>query len=75
VFHFNKAHLNNPEIPMWVLKIKGQTYYVKHVRFSNVSFETKESPLNDHTKGSLKIKGCCHIDDEVGEALIWQTKQ
>lgn len=42
---------------MWVLKIKGQTHYVEHVTFDNVSFETKETPDNPHTKGSIKIKG------------------
>ena len=70
VFHFNKAHLNNPDIPMWVLKVKGNTYYVKHVKFSNVSFESKETPQNSHTKGSLKLKASCRINNE--EALIWQ---
>ncbi len=56
VFHFNKASLANPEIPMWVLKFDGQTEYVDHVDFLNVSFSTKETPDNPHTKGSLKFK-------------------
>lgn len=55
---------------MWVLKIRGQTYYINHVKFNNVSFETKETPQSVHTKGSLKIKGCCTITD--GEAYVWQ---
>ena len=55
IFHFNKGHLTNPEIPMWVLKIKGETYYVNHVE-CNVSWSTKETPNNDKTKGSIKIK-------------------
>ncbi len=42
---------------MWVFKVKGQTYYVHHARFENVSFETKETPDNPSTKGALKIKG------------------
>jgi hypothetical protein len=41
---------------MWVFKIDGQTYGVHHASFHNVSFETKETPDNPHTKGSLKIK-------------------
>mgnify|MGYP003352103376 CR=1 FL=1 len=56
MFHFNKAHLVDNSIPMWVLKYGGETYYVKHVRFDNVSFDTKETPDNPHTKGSLKFK-------------------
>ena len=61
VFHFNKAHLTNPDIPMWVIKSKGETYYVEHVDFENVSFSTKETPDNPHTKGSIKCKGCLEI--------------
>lgn len=41
---------------MWVLKVDGQTFYVEHVEFSNISFSTKETPDNPHTKGSLKFK-------------------
>lgn len=41
---------------MWVLKVKGNTYYVEHVDFDNVSFSTKETPDNPSTKGSLKFK-------------------
>lgn len=40
---------------MWVLKIKGQTYYVNHVN-SNATWSTKETPENEHTKGSLKFR-------------------
>ena len=65
VFHFNKGHLADPSIPMWVLKIKGLTYYVEHVIFKNVSFETKETPDNTQTKGSLKIKGFYKIEDGI----------
>jgi hypothetical protein len=43
---------------MWVLKVKGETYYVSHVEVKpNVGFCTKETPNNPHTKGSIKIKG------------------
>lgn len=72
VFHFNKAHLSNTEIPPWVLKIKGETHYVYHVDFENVSFSTKESPQNLHTKGSLKFKKCYCKIDELGNAEIYQ---
>lgn len=40
---------------MWVLKIKGQTYQVSHVE-SMANFSTKETPNNEHTKGSIKFK-------------------
>ncbi|MEB4918414.1 hypothetical protein RXP95_29885, partial [Pseudomonas aeruginosa] len=54
VFHFNKMHLQDPTIPMWVVKAKGQTFYVNHLD-SKVGFSTKESESNPHTKGSLKF--------------------
>lgn len=55
VFHFNKAHLTDQTIPMWVLKFHGETYYVNHVE-CNVPWSTKETPDNSHTKGSIKVK-------------------
>lgn len=60
VFHFNKMHLQDSSIPMWVIKVKGQTYYVHHLE-SLVGFSTKETPDNPHTKGSLKFKGNIQI--------------
>ncbi len=58
IFHFNKKHLEDPLIPMWVIKCRGDTYYVHHVDISpGVGFSTKETPNNPHTKGSIKIKG------------------
>lgn len=56
VFHFNKHHLVDPTVPMWIVKHKGKTHYVDHLD-SNVGFSTKETPDNPHTKGSLKFKG------------------
>lgn len=56
---------------MWVLKIKGQTYNVKHVVFRNVSFRTKETPDNPHTKGSLLIKGKIQFDKLRENAIIY----
>jgi hypothetical protein len=58
IFHFNKKHLIDSRIPMWVIKTKGQTYYVHHVNVEKgVGFSTKETPDNEHTKGSIKLKG------------------
>ena len=62
VFHFNKKHLEDPNIPMWVVKSKGETYYVHHVDVDKgVGFSTKETPDNPHTKGSIKFKGTLNI--------------
>lgn len=51
-------HLQDANIPMWVIKVKGETHYVNHVDVeSGVGFSTKETPMNQHTKGSIKFKG------------------
>ena len=71
MFHFNKGHLVNPEIPMWVLKVKGQSYYVNHVE-ANVGFSTKESPDNPSTKGSLKFKKV-NVEIKDGDAKIYAS--
>ena len=69
VFHFNKAHLTDQTIPMWVLKFHGETYYVNHVE-CNVPWSTKETPDNSHTKGSIKVKEVLlKIDDENNATL------
>jgi len=53
---------------MWVLKTRGETYYVSHVT-ANVGFSTKETPDNPHTKGSIKFKNV-DVIIENGEATI-----
>lgn len=64
MFHFNKKHLTDPTIPMWVIKCRGDTYYVDHVEVSpGVGFSTKETPDNPHTKGSIKFKGNLTIEE------------
>jgi hypothetical protein len=73
VFHFNKAYLTNPTIPMWVVKVKGETYYVNHLD-SEVGFSTKETPDNSHTKGSILFRGYLTIgEDKI--ATIKASKQ
>ena len=57
VFHFNKKHLEDQTVPMWVLKSHGVTFYINHID-ANIPFSTKETPGNEHTKGSLKFKDC-----------------
>ena len=64
VFHFNKGHLADPTIPMWVIKTKGKSYYVEHVDCT-MPWSTKETKDNPKTKGSFKFKDCLLvIDDE-----------
>lgn len=55
VFHFNKKHLEDPTIPMWIIMTKGKTYYVDHVE-ANIPWTTKETPNNIRTKGAIKFK-------------------
>lgn len=67
ILHFNKMHLQDPTIPMWVIKTKGQTYYVDHIDVdAGIGFSTKETPDNPHTKGSLKFKGKIEITTTEG---------
>lgn len=57
MFHFNKKHLVDPTVPMWVVKTHGITFYVNHVT-AELPWSTKETPGNEHTKGSIKFKKC-----------------
>ena len=69
MFHFNKAHLTDQTIPMWVLKFHGETLYVNHVDCT-IPWSTKETPDNSHTKGSIKVKDCLlTVDDENNATL------
>lgn len=72
VFHFNKMHLQNPTIPMWVVKVKGQTYYIHHLE-SEIGFSTKETP-EGITKGSLKLRGAIHIFEINNKIIAKITK-
>jgi hypothetical protein len=74
VFHFNKKHLEDQTIPMWVIKTRGKTYYVNHVSCS-LSWTTKETPDNSHTKGSIKIKHCLLVIDDENNANISALEQ
>ena len=69
VFHFNKKHLEDQTVPMWVLKFHGETLYVNHVD-AEMPWSTKETPDNSHTKGSLKFKNALLRVDENNEATL-----
>lgn len=58
---------------MWVVKTKGESYYVNHVDCT-VPWSTKETPNNSHTKGSIKVKNCLlTIDDDNCAAITAAT--
>jgi hypothetical protein len=69
VFHFNKKHLEDQTIPMWVLKTHGETFYVNHVN-CELPWSTKETSDNSHTKGSIKVKDCLLTIDDDNLATI-----
>lgn len=70
IFHFNKASLLDSTIPMWTVKHKGNTYYVNYLE-SSIGFKTKETPENEHTKGSLQFKGKLKVEEENGEIIAY----
>lgn len=69
MFHFNKGHLADPTLPMWVVKSHGVTFYVNHVT-AEIPWSTKETPNNPSTKGSIKFKKCRLTIDEDNCATI-----
>ena len=69
MFHFNKKHLEDPTIPMWVVKTHGESFYVHHVT-AEMPWSTKETPDNVHTKGSIKFKDCLLTINEANEATL-----
>lgn len=71
-FSFNKASIVDPSIPAWTLKAKGQTFYVKHVDF-DCPCSTKETPSNEHTKGSIKFRRCNLVIEDDGNATITRS--
>lgn len=69
VFHYNKKHNEDINIPQWIVKIKGQTFYVNHLQ-SKIGFNTKETPENPHTKGALQFKGKLEITENDENQII-----
>ena len=69
MFHFNKKHLEDETIPMWVIKTHGESFYVNHVT-SELPWSTKETPDNTRTKGSIKFKECLLEIDTENNATI-----
>ena len=69
MFHFNKKHLEDQTIPMWVLKTHGESFYVNHVD-CQIPWSTKETSDNPHTKGSIKVKDCLLAINDDNEATL-----
>ena len=69
MFHFNKKHLEGETVPMWVIKSHGVTFYINHLS-SDIAWSTKETPDNEHTKGSIKFKNCKLTIDDDNCAII-----
>lgn len=60
---------------MWVIKFKGKSLYVNHVE-ADIPWSTKETPDNEHTKGSIKFKNClCTIDENNCASLTVLTEE
>ena len=68
-FHFNKKHLEFSWVPMWVVKAKGQTFYVNHVD-ANAPWTTRENPDHPSTKGSIRVRGCSLNITGDGNAIL-----
>jgi len=58
---------------MWIIKTKGETYYINHLT-ADCPWSTKETPDNSATKGSIKFKNCRIQIDENLEATITKEK-
>ena len=69
MFHFNKKHLEDETVPMWIIKSHGVTFYINHLS-SDIAWSTKETPNNEHTKGSIKFKDCKLIIDDDNCATV-----
>lgn len=68
IFHFNKKHLEDEQVPPWCLKTKGKTFYVMHVQ-CDMPWSTKETPQGS-TKGSIKVKHAFLQIDALNHARI-----
>lgn len=72
VLAYNKKHNEDPSIAPWVLKHRGETYYVWKVN-SKVGFDTKNNPDNPHTKGVIQMRGNLVIEREDGKDVAVVT--
>lgn len=54
--HFNKKNLDDPRLPPWVVRHRGETYYAYEV-LSEVAFKTKYKADNPSVKGVIACNG------------------
>ena len=69
LFNFNKKHLEDQHIPMWMLTFSGEQYYVDHVD-CRLPWSTRERPDHPSTKGTIVLKNCLVTIDEENCAII-----
>lgn len=72
-FHFNKGSLEFADLPMWVVKAKGQSFYVHHVD-AQAPWTTREVP-DGGTKGMLRFRHCVLELKADGTAVIRQAEE
>lgn len=68
-FSFNKKSLEDNSIPPWILKTRGESWYVSHVT-CHMPWSTKHTPGNSHTQGAIKIKNAYIEISDSNEAVI-----
>ena len=67
-FHFNKGSNEFKQLPMWIVKTKGKSFYVNHVT-SSTPWSTRETPEGS-TRGMLRFKNSHLNITKDGEAII-----
>lgn len=68
-FHFNKKSLESDDVPTWILKAKGKTFYCRSVT-SYVVMNTRTNDIQNSTRGLIRFKHCAVSIDESGNATI-----
>jgi hypothetical protein len=54
LIYFNKKHLEDPKIPMWVLRVAHKVFKVNHIS-CYLYWRTVEFPGNVNNKGAIKV--------------------
>jgi hypothetical protein len=72
-FHFNRGHNEFSELPMWIVKAKGQSYHVHHLT-ATCAWSTREVPAGS-TKGMLRFRHCHLHIDRNGEARLTEAAE
>jgi len=67
-FHYNKGSTQNPDLPMWVIRVRGKTFYVYHIT-ADCPWSTRETPEGS-TRGMLRFRNCNLYINAEGEAMI-----